>query len=532
MDTEVINVTLFEQEHEVDVPQLAPGSIPPGGFLGDALAMFQFFLGRYQLWDMQQCVDKRTEVGSHFFEWSKGHYSWNQFLRENNHFSWPGALNMTTLLFSRDILAETEGGLFGNMTEKNFMNSLGVPSLQFYHAAILRLAARYDWWIRANQNGLPDPYFDPIPPIEMVARSKAQEVYKNHIKPWLDEHVYGRGLGSYDLDILSHAILYVMGYQSEMPKFSAMTEEQWQAALRGLIKPPHAPLLWMIAFPSNYLNDLAEEGQVGKQMGFFSTPMNVVKMMSEITLGSQSTQSNLPYWDLKNKVEGNFDSNFVFNYPNADTEEKRKAILTEAYTDPAAGVGNMTWGFFSNRINGEFIELNHSLAKACRATFALYAPWLVHSTYVGDSLWLGMTEETMNFREEQQTKTRLEGIRAGAILNLYILEQLEHMGDAEQHPIYNTAGLNTEQVFLHVQARANLRLQNNRKEFYDAKFGPILDLFKQVLGREDLSAEDALAPEEIGQIETYLENEPLGEELMIPIKEALLGEQLSFPLFD
>lgn len=156
MTIDTFKVALYGQEHEIDVPQLAPGSVPPGGFLDDSLALFQSFKGRYPLWDMAQCVEQRNEVNPHFFQWAPGNYTWNQFLRENNFLSWQGAIKMVTLLLGRDILAETEGGLFGTVTEKMYLERIGVPSLQFYFTALLRVAARFDWWARAQEKGIPD----------------------------------------------------------------------------------------------------------------------------------------------------------------------------------------------------------------------------------------------------------------------------------------------------------------------------------------------------------------------------------------
>lgn len=363
------------------------------------------------------------------------------------------------------------------------------------------------------------PLYDPIPPIEMAARRESDMVLKEHIKPWLEEHVYSNGMGRYDLDMLSYAILYLMGYQSEMPNIPSLTEERWQAALWGMIKPPYAPMLWMIAYPSSYLNNLAEEGLVGKRLGFFSTPINVTLMMHKMINAGRKNDSSVeafysldPQWELD-------DGNFKFAYLGK-TPDERKALLTESWSDPAVGVGNMAWGFFNTKVFGEFIDINPHLARACRATFALYAPWHTHSVYRGNSLALGFTEETKNFRVEQGAEYRLEALRANAILRRYVHDQLGRMAGAKQPQVYNTAGLNSREVFAHVEARALLRTNNYRKVYWNTRFGKWLDAIKEMTSKKEV-LEKAPTPPPAPD-----------EDLVVPdavfTKKSNYGEQISF----
>ncbi|HKJ26288.1 MAG TPA: hypothetical protein VJ965_01505, partial [Anaerolineales bacterium] len=290
MDYITQKVRLWDEEHEIQIPNLPANAIPPGGFRGDMMAYFNAFLGQYPLKTMTECARDRREHRDHWGKWAEAHYTWNHFLREAPHLGMREAHHLATILLSRDLLAEAQGGLLGQTGEAAYMSRLGVPSLPMYFTLLVNTAARYAWWNRFRNHGVPDPKVDPMPPVIQSSRAKVDEIYRQRIQPWIDHYLTSKGY-SRELEVLSGLILYVMGYAAEKPPWVEIAQDHWEAALRGFLSPPHAPFLWMLAYPGEYLNRIAEEGNEGRRSGFFSTPTNVVTMMAAM-IGTPSNQGD------------------------------------------------------------------------------------------------------------------------------------------------------------------------------------------------------------------------------------------------
>ena len=476
-----ICVELWGKEHRLTIPELPPGAIPPGAFRGDILALFRSFLGRYPLKTMEECARDRAEHHEHWDAWVQAHYTWNHFLREAPHLSAPAAHHLATVLLSRDVLAETQGGLLGDVSEKIFEQRLGMPSLQTYLITLINTAARCAWWQRVQTNGLPDPKVDPLPPVRQADHGQVQSVLDRRIRPFLDTHLGSKGY-TRSLEALSALILYVLGYLAEKPQWVSLPDGVWQEALHGFLKPPHAPFLWMLHAPGAYLNAIAEEGHEGKHNGFFSTPVSVVQMMAAIT-GATGRQTDLTGGHYR-LVDGLWEC-----LVPGETPEARRKSLEEHYSDPCVGAGNMLWGILNQAVFGEFIDINPALVHATKALCAMHAPWFVHKIYRANALSLPAVPAEIEAVNQSVRAGILEQVRAEYTLTHTLAERAQFQAPPDWTPdALRAAGMDEDTLFAHIEARANARLAEGRKGYLVPVHGAKLDVLRQLLADTPESA--------------------------------------------
>ena len=234
----------------------------------------------------------------------------------------------------------------------------------------MRIANRYAWLGRALETGIPDPLYDPIPPIRHSGRALVENIYKQHVEPFLRDAFYARGYPN-TLDIFAQAVLYVFGYLPAKP--ASIDNEPWERAVAGLFDERHV-LAMMCAYPGDYFNQVAL-GEESRQAAFFPTPIEVSNFMGEILIGENEPQGR-------------------------GSPEERRAELLQEVSDPCCGTGNLAWPLMNDFIRGQFIDINPSMVHATRALFALYAPWFVQNVFSGDSLD-AKTTQTMQSQSRQ-----------------------------------------------------------------------------------------------------------------------------------
>jgi hypothetical protein len=168
-------------------------------------------------------------------------YSWNMFCREVGHQPQPEALELAGLLLSRDISAEMAlGSLLGSRSRGAFEKATGF-SPELFIVTLLRIANRYAWLERAASKGLPDPLYDPIPPICYSGRETVERVFKKHVEPYLREAFYVQG-HVHTLDVFAQAVLYAFGYLPGKP--AHIPDEIWERAVGGLFGQ-HQEIRWL-----------------------------------------------------------------------------------------------------------------------------------------------------------------------------------------------------------------------------------------------------------------------------------------------
>lgn len=191
---------------------------------------------------------------------------------------------------------------------------------------------RWWYWTRTIEKGR--PLDEPIPKIEFDSRPH-QESEKN-IKDCI-RFMSGRGYGERDAWIaLIEWLLWGFG-ASVQPEFPNRVNEDiswhwYQTFNLGLmIKNPCDYMAWGSC-------EIAGMAHKGNRTGFFPTPQNVVKMMTQMTM--------------------------------------TKADKTKTVCDPCLGTGTMLLeaSNFSLRLFGQDIDLN--MVKMANVNAYLYIPWL------------------------------------------------------------------------------------------------------------------------------------------------------------
>ncbi|MGD2028079.1 MAG: hypothetical protein PVI99_09710 [Anaerolineales bacterium] len=191
---------------------------------------------------MEEVAADREAHKDHWWAWAEANYTWNPLLREGPHLGIRATTGLVKMMFDRDLNSELTGGLLDSGKAPDWMAVFGMPSKEQYFATLIITAARYAWWNRVQNHGLPDPKVDPMPPIDHHNRVTIGEIHRQHIKPFIDHHLTSKGYNR-ELPVMTALILYMMGYVAEKPAWVDIPNDLWHEALRGFIKPPHAPFL-------------------------------------------------------------------------------------------------------------------------------------------------------------------------------------------------------------------------------------------------------------------------------------------------
>jgi len=371
---------------EKEIPPITC-DIPPGGVRYSFLPHFYptVILEGEEPWDMEKCRTIKAKKGLN-------DYTWQQFLREINFMPFETAVSAYTALTHNTTSAMRAHGLPMNA---EFIRRSGAETYARWWVGWERIAQRYWWYEKALVNGLPDPLYEPIPPLMRVGA------------PYIDQHMkrvskLSESLGRGSLELISNAILYGFGYIPGKPSY--VREESWEKALRGLFSDPF-PMISMACFPGEYLNHIAEEEQSGAN-GFFSTPLSITELMSQLTIIDRDDPENA-------------------------TPDDRKRLLMESINEPCVGAGNMLWGFWNDRVKGIFTDVSPVMVTATRAMCALYAPWFVQSTFCVNSLI--DPGEMDRIIKQQYLEYRVDETIALASHQQYVGQVMEnHQPDAER----------------------------------------------------------------------------------------------------
>ncbi len=452
-----IIIDLGSETVEAELPEV-PISFPvaPGGTLYGFLEAFypENLLSRGVLFDAHECQKIRSMHADDWPAWSQRSYSWNMFCREVNHLPQPETEALAELLLSRDLTAEMRfGGLLGGKSKEAFERATGLAPKTFL-VTWMRIANRYAWLERAIAHGIPDPLFDPIPPIRHSGRPVVENIYKRHIEPYLKETFYARGHTN-TLDIFAQAILYAFGCLPAKPAY--LSDELWERAVTGLFNELHV-LANMCAFPGDYFNCVAQNEQSGRA-AFFPTSLEVAELMGGI-LGTEMVPEEAP-----------------------TTPEERRARLLQVVSDPAVGTGNLAWPLMNDFIQGQFIDINPSMVHATRALFAMYAPWFAGSVYCADALETRNTEEI----QAQARQYAIDAALAHAGFQSYARKKTEAL--METHGIDGLMRQSQESQVLsgHIRARA----QSRQLQTGSGRFRALFSLLSQ----EETGPETSTAPE-------------------------------------
>jgi hypothetical protein len=342
--------------------------------MADALALYEAFLGGGPLPTLAEVSERRLAAGSRFPGWARACYTWNDFLREVNLLPTEQALVLCRMLFERDVLAPgspLEGA------DEVYWRSVGL-SLVEYHVAVLRIAARYDWWRRARVHGVPDPAVDPPPPLLYAGAEKVEGVMKQ-VRRSLEHKFAARGVSRH-IGLVSALLLYLLGFLAEPPAW--ITEGVWQDGLDVLLRGPEAALPKMLLYPGDYLNYLALDEEAARG-GFFPTPLNITLFMGMLL--SDAADADAGSMMMPSSVIWDDERGWQTTIPG-ETADKRIASLCRSVMDPCVGTGNMIWGQFNTAVVGEFTDINSTLVSACRAMLAMYCPWLTNSVFCVNAL--------------------------------------------------------------------------------------------------------------------------------------------------
>jgi hypothetical protein len=427
-----ITIDLGGETIDAELPEV-PISFPvaPGGTLYGFLQNFypENLLKKGHLYDAQECREIRAKHAADWPAWRERHYSWNMFCREVNHLPHPEALELAGLLLSRDVTAEMQlGGLLGGGSRAAFEKAAGL-SPELFIVTWLRIANRYAWLERAATQSLPDPLYDPIPPIRHAGRERVERVFKRHVEPYLREAFHFNGFTN-TLDAFAQAVLYAFGYLPGKPVH--IPDEVWERAVAGLFGKHHT-LALICAYPGDYFNYIAQEEQSGR-VAFFPTPIEVAQVMGEMLTG---------------------------NGPEPDTPEERRARLLQTASDPAVGTGNLAWPLMNTLFRGRFIDVNPAMVAASRALFAMYAPWFTGSVFCANAL----EEDTEKTIQAQARQYAVDLGLAYAGFQSYALRKNEALLEAGQAERQLQRVIEADRTAAHIQARANgrsLKLENSR----------------------------------------------------------------------
>jgi hypothetical protein len=445
-----------------EVPITFP--VAPGGTLYGFLENFfpENLLAKGELFDAEQCREIRAKHADDWAAWANKSYTWNQFCREVNHLSQSEAETHAALLLARDISAEMrQGGLLGGKSQEAFKRATGLAP-KTYLVAWMRIANRYAWLGRALETGIPDPLYDPIPPIRHSGRALVEDIYKQHVDPFLRETFYARGYTN-TLEVFAQAVLYAFGYLPSKPP--SIGDDLWERAVAGLFDERHV-LAMMCAYPGDYFN-LVALGEESRRAAFFPTPIEVSTLMGEILLGEKAPQ--------------------VHRSP-----EERRAELLQEVSDPCCGTGNLAWPLMNDFIRGEFIDINPVMVAATRALFALYAPWFVQSVFSADAL----ATETAQTMQSQSRQYAVDAALAYAGFQSYHHRKAEALTQSRGFPALSRREQQTEILSSHIQARAHAR----RIKSQTGKIWALLPLLvhTQNTSSQNVAGADQMEPSETG----------------------------------
>jgi hypothetical protein len=341
---------------------------------------------------------------------------------------------------SRDVTAEMQiGGLLGGGSRAAFEKAAGL-SPELFIVAWLRIANRYAWLERAATQSLPDPLYDPIPPICHAGRETVERVFKRQVEPYLREAFHINGFTN-TLEAFAQAVLYAFGYLSGKPVH--IPDEIWERAVAGLFGKHHT-LALICAYPGDYFNQVAQEEESGLA-AFFPTPIYVAQVMGEMLSG---------------------------NEPEPDTAEERRAKLLEEVSDPAVGTGNLAWPWMNTHFRGRFIDVNPAMVAASRALFAMYAPWFIGSVFCANAL----EEDTEKTIQAQARQYAVDAALAYAGFQSYSERKTQAVLEVGQGEQLLGQGRELERTVSHIQARAAAR---SLKRDY-ARGGSLIHLLRQV----------------------------------------------------
>ena len=440
-----ISIDLGSETIEAELPEVPiTFSVAPGGTLYGFLEAFypENLLSHGVLFDAHECQNLRGMHAEDWPAWSQRNYSWNMFCREVNHLPQPEAEAMAELLLSRDVTAEMRfGGLLGGKSKETFERATGLRPKTFL-VTWMRIANRYAWAERVIAHGIPDPLFDPIPPIRHSGRPVVENIYKRRIQPYLKETFYARG-HTHTLEVFAQAILYAFGYLPAKP--ASLSDELWERAVTGLFNELHV-LAHMCAYPGDYFNCVAQNEQSGRA-AFFPTPLEVAELMGEI-LGTEMVPKEAPA-----------------------TPEERRARLLQEVSDPAVGTGNLAWPLMNDFIRGQFIDINPEMVAATRALFAMYAPWFAGSVFCADALDAGNNQEF----QAQARQYAIDAALAHAGFQSYARRKTEAL--METHGIDGLMRQSQESQVLsgHIRAHA----QSRRLQTGSGRFQALFSLLSQ-----------------------------------------------------
>mgnify|MGYP001203800327 CR=1 FL=1 len=201
---------------------------------------------------------------------------------------------------------------------------------------------RWDYWYRLMQSGrLPA---EPIPPIEFSdtpARGTPAHKMLEACLNTIPTHGVWQSWSSWSyFDFFMDWLLYGFGHpgQPESPPEPAGCAEASNRLYQVFC------LEALLAWPDDYWGDILAENKHGRGLGFYPTPLNVVRLMVQMLLA-----------------------------PSDDGQDLR----TRTVLDPCLGTGRMLLlaSNYSLRLYGA--DINPTVIKASLVNGYLYAPWLV-----------------------------------------------------------------------------------------------------------------------------------------------------------
>jgi hypothetical protein len=192
---------------------------------------------------------------------------------------------------------------------------------------------RWDYWCRIQEQRALPP--DPIPQIEFLdsGHARTRKLWE-HIFDQVAPYWQGWSSSEYIGYVLDW-FLYGFGHVTELPRepTPGASDRLYQAVDIGPM------MLW----PYDYLGDIFADMAIGKHGGFYPTPLSLVRLMVEMTMGC------------------------------ATVKDQRLATTC----DPCLGTGRMLLLASNHTLSLAGQDINSLIVKAALVNGYLYAPWMV-----------------------------------------------------------------------------------------------------------------------------------------------------------
>jgi hypothetical protein len=201
---------------------------------------------------------------------------------------------------------------------------------------------RWNYWYQCMTC---DPTQLPKDPIPQIIFSEAQQVPRKEVEKWLNAVPdYGSWVGWSSSENFLYFIDWML-YGFGCPLVKTLPKEPSPGASMRLYQLVD---LWpLMLWPNDYLGDILADSGYGKRQGFYPTPMNVVALMTQMTMGDAQQ-----------------------NAKSSATDMRLKTVM-----DPCVGTGRFSLAASNYSLCLYAVDIDVLMVKATLLNMYLYAPW-------------------------------------------------------------------------------------------------------------------------------------------------------------